>query len=943
MQDTIPREHVLSFQDLLHSSSTRIGDQSVIAADMHSFPHVFLQVQHDESSLTFAPGSQIEVRYWLLGGHWQENDTIRLVLDDTSSHRNSSTSINDRRYYGLHDLCYDAFEYTEPPVDVSSEAHALNSAVASWLHQLQSAGTVARSVELLQGSVRLTLPEYGGVFHCSYVREVPSLATNSSSEPISSAAVSQTASSTSSSPSQPPPLARPMSSLVVLATSCSSRNSDNCLPLCVSCPISCGPTHQKQVPRRDDANVMGSRMIPHHKRRKGGPLQPTTLPYRVFVEHLQQVQRLQILVTLPSSTAMTTGNSSSSSHGSINRIMTWLYEDADSSSSSSSSSLARSVRLLVEFDYLLPHVDGEGATSDAKIGTEYLFVDLDNHSKTYKHDINRTEDNPLTKQTWSLHDIDWAQIQALQQPNRPASTNRTALSIAELLRNDHGENILLLRLPLLSPSTSTLVNSSPTRDEDSLLDSVVGEYRLLRRFLSKPIVSPMPPRSTYQCHLTCAFCSHPLALLEQKVHLTDIVDSSASQGKKATKESKIAVHALPVGLFNEFLHEFVCCNNENRSKDMNADDDGESVDPCIYTMQCEDLQVQRQTLYCGLVSCWLHPQHLLCPSSSSSSNASSARKSVSSCRFVCKDAASLHDLFTATGAVLMTSPLSLPPPKSATTDTSNDRHSAEGQAPRTITPREVSSAKKTGVVDERCRLLQRAFQSIIHTDYCAVRCRRCDARLGDARVNFDALDNNHEEEHGDQKEVEEDVFPVAAIQHVQFSWHAVRLSLALSASTSADFEEKVSVSLLQQAARLALYILEKTAKPLVCFYLATSSFPSSGASSASSKSDDVDVIVLKVLSKHSNAGAVFSDSMLDGSAKTRSKPVLGLSAALKVAVLMGHASDILRGHEARIPLEIAEFIELQRALREAAGRWRVYRDVLQVPLPANQDLCFLPL
>lgn len=901
-----------------------------VDADIHSFPRVFLQVQHSDPSPSFVAGSQIEIRYWLLGGTWQENDTVRLVLGDTSSLPTPSTSVNDHRYYGLHDLCYDAFEYTEPPTDVSSEVYSLETAVVSWLNQIHSADTETRSMVLRQGRVRMTLPEYGGVFHCSYVREVPSLVTSSSLESVSSVEPSRTASSTL----QPPPLARPMSSLVVLATSCtsSSSSSGNSAVLRINCPVSCGPTHQKQVPSRGEKDTMESRVIPHHKRRKGGPLQATTLPFRVFVEHLQQVQRLQVLVSLPSSTTISNGTGSNSCHGSINRIMTWFYEEDDLSPASSASEdkttpSALRIRLLVEFDYLLPHDGKEDANKEAKIHTEYLFVDLNNPSHRNQHD-----DDPLSKQTWSLRDIDWAQIHALQQPNTNVNNNKAPLSIADLLRNDCGENLLLLRLPLLSPSTSSNVGSSLTRDKgvDSLLDSVVREYRLMRRFLSKPAVSSAIQHNTYKCQLTCAFCSHPLALLEQKLPMTDIAHSSVNNGEKATtQESRIAVHALPIGLFNEFLHEFICCNNETSNKDLNAED----VDSCMYTMQCEDLQVQRQTLYCGLVACWLHPQHLLSSSSSLSYSKSVAGKRVPSCRFVCKDAASLHDLFTATGAVLMTSPLSLPPPKSSDDRSGNSSHDSG-----TIPPREVPVAKNKGV-DERRRLLQRAFQSIIHTDYCALRCRRCDARLGDARVNFDALDK--EEEHAvEKKDVEEDVFPVAAIQHVQFSWHAVRLSLAASSSSaSIDSAEEVSVSLLQQAARLVLYIMEKTAKPLVCFYLATSSFP---PAVPSSNSDDVEIIVLKVLSKHSNAGAVSSGNIL-ASSKTRKEPLLGLSASLKVAVLMGRASDVLRGNEARIPLEMAEFVKLQRALRETASRWRVYRDVLQVPLPANQDLCFLPL
>jgi SAM-dependent methyltransferase len=395
----------------------------------------------------------------------------------------------------------------------------------------------------------------------------------------------------------------------------------------------------------------------------------------------------------------------------------------------------------------------------------------------------------------------------------------------EVLQNSAGNNLISIRIPMCSyPSDETVARSNVSL---SLIDASCREYLLLSQ-MEKSHVSPLLEE------IRCKFCSNAL-----------VRDCSLING----------VHPLPTGIFNEMLYDFVCCEEAS----------------CM-SLQCEDLLVKPQKLYCSLTSCWLHREHFIACSAS-----------VSPIRLVCKESQSFQDMFTVTGATVM--------------------------ANKSLAPK---GAKES----ERTRWMQRLFTGIVNTDFCSVRCRRCDAWLGDARIDMTALDEDTTEDTNVDSSYE---FPLTSLRHIEFSWHTVSIQTNSHEVTSSRLE---NISILQLAGRLALYVMEKFAKPLICFYL----------SSSSPLTSDRPVIILKLLSKESGASVT---SELNGNIRVRVNP------AVKLTYLMGNASEIVRGSEVRIPLEVQDFTNLRSFLQALGLKWDIFHQSVGSMTFSKERICFI--
>lgn len=331
---------------------------------------------------------------------------------------------------------------------------------------------------------------------------------------------------------------------------------------------------------------------------------------------------------------------------------------------------------------------------------------------------------------------------------------------------------------------------------------------------------------------------------------------------------------MPTGIFNEMLYDFVCCE-----------------DASCMSLQCEDLAVKPQRLYCGLTSAWLHRDHF---------RTSPSTTTTTPFRLVCKESQSLHDLFTVTGATVMTN--------------------------KSLAPT---------VPTQRSAWLQRLFVSMINTDYCAIRCRRCDAWLGDARIDLTALDDEAAAEAAEAEgdaaiDVRHYEFPLSTVQHLQFAWHTIDVSVVRNGTMMAPLH----LSILQLAGRLSLYVMEKFAKPLLCFYVASTFGPATATAGAKATADRP-VIIIKVLSKQSTVARATGRSGSVHQAESR--------AVVKATYRLGQASAILRGSEVRIPLEMPDFQELQQSIQQLSTQWKTYHETMGSMRLLNEEICFLPL
>lgn len=267
----------------------------------------------------------------------------------------------------------------------------------------------------------------------------------------------------------------------------------------------------------------------------------------------------------------------------------------------------------------------------------------------------------------------------------------------------------------------------------------------------------------------------------------------------------------------------------------------------------------------------------------------------------------MHDLFTVTGATVMTNK-TLPPP----------------------------------LATQRNAWVQRLFVSMINTDYCAIRCRRCDAWLGDARIDLTALDDDaaaaeagEAEANGEAEiDVREYEFPLAAVNHLQFAWHTIDVSVRDPPSPMRPVAP-LHLSIVQLVGRLSLYVMEKFAKPLLCFYVPSAMGTTTASPAAMKAGADRPVVIIKVLSKQSAVARGVARSGVVHQAE--SLPVV------KATYRMGPASAVLRGSEVRIPLEMPDFQELQQSMQQLSTRWKTYHETMGSMRLANEEICFLPL
>lgn len=289
--------------------------------------------------------------------------------------------------------------------------------------------------------------------------------------------------------------------------------------------------------------------------------------------------------------------------------------------------------------------------------------------------------------------------------------------------------------------------------------------------------------------LNCRFCQQNILKKQQVVTVT-------------------AVHALPLGLFNESLYDFVCC---------------EAMSDCM-TLQSEDLVVQSSMLYCGLVSVWMHremtEEHALV--------------------FTCKQSHSLENLFSVLGSSSMTS---------------------------------MKSNKE----------LDSMFQSMINADSCSVQCKRCGASLGDAKLDLAAVDADSDE--NIEQSVAQGQFRWQHVERVQLLWSSIDIQWEDENKLEKPFEMIVG--------RVCLYLLEKHNKAACCFYISSSTAPSGGMT----------VIILRTIAKFTGYGQVTSSS-------PENELKCHVNEYLKAGCTIGPGSKLVKGNEARLPLDVMQWQQL---------------------------------
>jgi hypothetical protein len=333
------------------------------------------------------------------------------------------------------------------------------------------------------------------------------------------------------------------------------------------------------------------------------------------------------------------------------------------------------------------------------------------------------------------------------------------------------------------------------------------------------------------------------------------------------------IHLLPSGIFNELFYDFICC---------------EDPSPC-FSLQCEDLLVAENSLYCGIVSLWLSWKIAL----------ESEQTHIIT---ECKEYSSIQDLFSLTGSTAMTQKIPI--------------HESKSE-------------------QDREKQFFRGFTPIISTDYCLIRCSRCSNGLGEAKLDLSKLDSLFEENNTSNDP--DWKIPIEAIAHLQLNWSAIKISI-LKNNTAI---QTLQVTIEEIAARLLLYIVEKYTKSFICFYV-----PIVGILAAENDYNSLQktpILIVKVLSKQS--AVTHYNASFNRNITSRSS----LSAVVKVSFEYGNLKNQFTGREVRIPLEIESFNELVNILESRHQEWRTYFESFTLPVKQNnnisatksESICFL--
>lgn len=156
---------------------------------------------------------------------------------------------------------------------------------------------------------------------------------------------------------------------------------------------------------------------------------------------------------------------------------------------------------------------------------------------------------------------------------------------------------------------------------------------------------------------------------------------------------------------------------------------------------------------------------------------------VSGCNYQCRQSSSLLDLYTNIGSAMMTSAVQIP------------------------------STVREG---EQVRYIHNAFRSIIGVDHASIKCNRCDAYLGDAKLKDDNedkegdIDANSDDELGNDRLKSH--FSSQEVQAVKLLSHKVNVR-------HADRDDMRVLSLEQLIARLCIYVMEKVNLTSICFFV----------------------------------------------------------------------------------------------------------------------------